>query len=215
MKKFTLILALLLPVFGFSQTIWKKEADLRKQNKIKETRKYVQSVENPESKWLRDWLFYDRSGRLIESKRYRNNGEVETHHKFEYLNQTTRILIILNADGQESNRIEQEFDLTDTPKPLKSTNSSGILGFEYDEHGNLTKVWRIKENPKVLQQEAFYDENNLPYKKINRVRKRDASHFYQTSFYERDEDGNILKITTESNGNVIGISIYEHKKYGN
>ena len=78
MKYKILLLTLLTSSFCFSQSIWKKQADLRKRNDIKETKIFQQSPLNSEQKRLWDWELYDINGRLVESKRFLPNGKLNT-----------------------------------------------------------------------------------------------------------------------------------------
>ena len=156
---------------------------------------------------------FDKEGRLIESKRYLANGKLNTHYRFEYPTNKTRILISVNNRGKEIERIDQNFDLSDEKEPLEEFNKRKTLRYEYDEKGNTTKVWRISENPPLLQTEVFYDSNSLRTKENLLVTKQDGSTYIMTRVYERDESGNILKITSEAEGKVDSIEIHEHKKY--
>jgi uncharacterized protein YxeA len=214
MKNIILPLILLISNVCLSQSIWKKQADLRKENGIKETTIYQQNPKNSEQKRIWDWELYDRNGRLIESKRFQPNGKVKNHYKFEYPTDKKRVLVILNKRGKEKERIKQRFDLSNDKKTLISESENGIFGYEYDDNGNTTKVWRIKENPKQLQTEIFYDENNLRIKENLRINKRDGSSYISKRIYERDEEGNILKILTYGEDNSIeSIEIHEHRKH--
>ena len=73
MKKILLLLTLIISYSSFSQSIWKKAADLRKLNLIKETTIYLLNPENINEKRIWDWESYDKVGRLIESKRFLKN----------------------------------------------------------------------------------------------------------------------------------------------
>jgi len=214
MRRITILLTLLISISSFSQTLWKKQADLRKKNNIKETKIYQQNPENSKQTRLWDWNFFDKEGRIVESKRYLPNGKFKTHYKFEYPNNKSRILIYLNDDGKETKRVEQEYDLSGEKEPQIEISKSGIFRYEYDENGNKTKVWNIKKNPKTLQTEVFFDENNLRIKeKLLITDRKNKTTYIMTRIYERDEDGNILKITSEVKGEIDSIEIHEHEKY--
>lgn len=214
MKNIILLLTLLISSFSFSQSIWKKQADLRKKNGIKETKIYQQNLENSKQKQIWEWELYDKNGRLIESKRFLPNGKLKSHYKFDYPSDRKRILVTLNKRGNEEKRTEQKFDLSDDKKQLIAESDNGIFGYEYDDKGNTTKVWRIKENPKQLQTEVFYDNNNLRIKENLLIRKRDGTSYISTRIYDRDEDGNILRIVTyDENDKINSIEIHEHEKH--
>jgi hypothetical protein len=214
MKNIMLFFTLFISSLCFSQSIWKKQADLRKENQVKETKIYQQNPKNPDQKRIWNWELYDKTGRLIESKRFLPNGKVETHYKFEYPTDKTRTLIILNKIGKEEKRIDQKFDLSDDKRTLIAESENGIFGYEYDNRGNTIKVWRIKENPKQLQTEAFYNDDNLRVKEKLLIKKSDGSSYISTRTYERDEKGNILKITTYGENNMVeSIEIHEHEKH--
>ncbi len=213
MKKVILLTTLLISCSGFSQSIWKKLADVRKNNKIKETCIYQVDLENPNKKRLWDWNSYDREGRLVESKRYFPNGKIKTHYKFEHPSPKTRILISLDKREKEIERIDQEYDLSGKKEPLKEFSDNGIFRYEYDENGNTTKVWRIKEKPELLQTEVEFDENNLRVLVKSLVFSRDRSTYISNSKFERDSEGNIKKVTYEAKGKTTSIEIHEHKKY--
>ncbi|RED42997.1 hypothetical protein DFQ10_107185 [Winogradskyella eximia] len=197
---------------SFSQSIWKKGADLKKRNGIKETTIYLQNLDNESEKRIWDWSSYDKEGKLIESKRFLENGKLKTHFKFEYPTKKTRILIYLDKRGNETKRVQQEFDLSGEKEPLVEKSKSGIFRYEYDENGNKIKVWNIKKNPEVLQTEVFFDENNLRYKERLLITRKFGSE-YMTRIYTRDKSGNILKIISEMEGEINSIEIHEHKKY--
>jgi len=214
MKNIILPLILLISSVCLSQSIWKKQADLRQKNQIKETTIYLQNPQNSKQKRIWDWELYDRNGRLIESKRFLPNGKVKSHYQFEYPTDKTRVLIVLNKRGKEEKRIDQQFDLSNDKEQMVSESESGILGYEYDENGNTTKVWRIKESPKLLQLEIFYDENDLRIKEKQVINKRDGSFYISTRIYERDKEGNILKITSYGENDVIeSIELHDHEKH--
>ncbi|MGJ8551244.1 hypothetical protein [Winogradskyella wichelsiae] len=215
MKKIILLIALLISFSNFSQSIWKKGADLYKNNNVKEVKIYQLNPENENQKRLWDSESYDREGRIIEKKRFQSNGKFESHYKFEYPNDKSRILISFDKKGKEIKRIDQEYDLSDDENPLIKYSESGFFEYEYDENGNITKVWRIKTDPKQLQTENFYNENGHLIKSKSLITNRDRKSTYiSTSTYELDKDGNILKITTESKGKTTSIAVYEYKKYG-
>lgn len=214
MKKAIILLTLIITYSSFSQSIWKKGVDLRKRNGIKETTIYLQNLDKENEKSIWDWSFYDKEGRLIESKRYLENGKLKTHFKFEYPTNKTRILIYLDEHGKETKRVEQEFDLSGEKEPLVEKSKSGIFRYEYDENGNKIKVWNIKKNPEVLQTEVFFNEDNLRVKeKLLITDSKNKTTYIMTRIYERDENGNILKITSEAKGEIDSIEIHEHKKY--
>lgn len=215
MKKAILLAVVFLISFsGLSQSIWKKLADVRKDNKIKETSVYLVNLENPEEKRLWDWNSYDRAGKLVESKRYLPNGNIKTHYKFEHPSAKTRVLISLDKRGKEIERIEQVYDLSGEKEPLKEFSDNGFFRYEYDENGNTTKVWRIKEKPELLQTEVVFDENDLRILVKSLVFGQNGSTYISTSKYERDSEGNIMKVTIEAKGKTTNIEIHEHIKYG-
>lgn len=213
MKKLILLTTFLISCSGFSQSIWKKLADVRKNNKIKETSIYQVDLENPNKKRLWDWNSYDREGRLVESKRYFPNGKIKTHYKFEHPNPKNRILISLDKRGKVIERINQEYDLSGEKEPLKEFSDNGIFRYEYDENGNTTKVWRIKEKPELLQTEVEFDENNLRVLVKSLIFSRDRSTYISTGKFERDSEGNIKKVKYEAKGKTTSIEIHEHNKY--
>ncbi|WP_189362866.1 hypothetical protein [Algibacter mikhailovii] len=214
MKRTILLLTLIITYSGFSQSMWKKVADKYKQNNIEEVKIYQQNVENKNQKRLWDWEFYDREGRLIEKKRFQSNRKFESHYKFEYPNNKSRILISFDKKGNEIKQIDQEFDLSNDKNPLIKFSESGFFEYEYNKNGDITKVWRIKDDPKRLQTENFYNEKGYLIKSKSLVFTSDRkSTFISTSTYDLDENGSILKITTESNGKVKSIAVYEYKKY--
>lgn len=214
MKKIILLLTLIITCSGFSQSIWKKGADLKKRNGIKETTIYQQNPENENERRIWDWSSYDKEGRLIESKRFLKNEELKTHYKFEYPTNKTRILIYLDKRGNETKRVEQEFDLSGEKEPLVEKSKSGIFRYEYDDNGNKIRVWNIKKSPEVLQTEVFFNEDNLRVKeKLLITDRKNKTTYIMTRIYERDENGNILKITSETKGEIDSIEIHEHKKY--
>ena len=181
------------------KNLWKKEADFNKQNRIKETSIYLQNLNNKKKKRLWDWSLYDRDGRVIEKKRYLEDGRLETHYKFEYPNNKTRILIYLDKKGKELRRVEQKFDLSGEKEPLVEISESGIFRYEYDKKGNTTKVWNIKNKPETLQTEAFFNDKNLRIKENLLITDRkNKTTYIMTRIYERDKNGNILKIISET-----------------
>jgi len=180
---------LIITYSSFSQSMWKKAADKYKQNNIKEVKIYQTNVENKNQKRLWDWEFYDRDGRLIEKKRFKKNGKFESHYKFEYPNKKSRILISFDKKGNEIKRIDQEFDLSDDKNPLNQFSESGFFEYEYNENGGITKVWRIKDEPKRLQTENFYNEKGYLIKSKSLVFTSDRkTTFISTSTYDLDEN---------------------------
>ncbi|WP_412983915.1 hypothetical protein [Pontimicrobium sp. IMCC45349] len=212
MKRKILFLTLIISYSSFSQSLWKKGADLRKQNGIKETTIYLLNPKDENDKRIWDWNSYDKEGRLIESKRFLKSGELESHYKFEHPNNKTRILIYLDKRGKEIKRVDQKYDLSGEKETLNEYSKSGIFRYEYDKNGNKTKVWNIKKKPAVLQTEVFLNENNLRYKERLLITRKFGSA-YMTRIYERDKSGNILKIISELDGEIDSIEIHEHKKY--
>lgn len=213
MKKTVLVIALLFSISSFSQSIWKKLADMRKNNNIKETSIYQVNLENPKKKRIWDWNSFDRQGRLIEAKRYLANGKLKTHYKFEHPNPKTRVLISYDKGGKEIERIKQNYDLSEEKEPLREFSENGFFRYEYDKNGNTTKVWRTKEKPELLQTEVIFDENNLRIIEKSLVFRQNRTTYISIRKYERDSNGNVERITTESNGKITSIEIHEHKKY--
>jgi len=65
-----------------------------------------------------------------------------------------------------------------------------------------------------LQLEIFYDENDLRIKEKQVINKRDGSFYISTRIYERDKEGNILKITSYGENDVIeSIELHDHEKH--
>lgn len=194
--------------------MWKKKADLYKRNGIKEVKIYQINTYNKNEKRLWDWEFYDREGRLIEKKRFNSNSTLKTHYKFEYPNNKSRILISLDSNGNELKRDNQNFDLSNENNTLKKFSDDGYFEYEYNDNGDITKVWRIKENPKLLQTENIYNENGylVISKRLVFTKKRKSS-FISINSYTLDENGNILKIITESKGIIRNVVVYEYEKY--
>jgi len=102
-KNKILLLTFLISGIAFSQNKLKKEINLRKENHIKESREYQQNPKNPKQKKLLDWRLYNREGLLIENKLFLSF--YNSHYKFEYLDTTSQILISLDTNGKEIERI--------------------------------------------------------------------------------------------------------------
>lgn len=216
MKKTILFLALIISFSSFSQSMWKKEADRYKQNGIKEVKIYLLDLEHQNEKRLWDWEFYDKNGRMIEKKRFQPNGALESHFKFEYPNDTSRILISYNDKGKEIKRVDQEFDLSGDKNPQNQYSKNGAFEYEYNKAGDVTKVWRVKDNPKRLQTENVYDEKGFLIESKSLVfTNNQKSNYISTSTYCVDNTGNISKITTEANGTITSVAIYEYVKHKN
>lgn len=103
--------------------------------------------------------------------------------------------------------------MSDEKEPLEEVSESGIFGYEYDANGNTIKVWRIRKSPKQLEREIEYDHNNLRIIEKSRVFNRDGTSYISVRTFERDEDGNILKIVTVEENQITNIEIHKHEKY--
>jgi uncharacterized protein YxeA len=212
MKNTVLLTLILISTFGFSQNIFKKEIQLRKSNNIKETTFYVKYPKG--KKHLKKIESYDRSGLLVELKKFDENGNVEQRLTFEYPNDQTRILNEYDKNDSLVTSYNQKFDSSTILEPNKRKSDSKKFKYKYDKKGNLTEVWRLDLKKPLLQTESFYDEENrLIKQRLLIFEMFPKKYYYLTTEYNLDEEGNIIEIKSIKNGKKKNTETREHKKY--
>lgn len=212
MKKFLVPIFLLTTLISSGQSVYKKDADLKKKNNIKQTDIYLIDKSKSVNAILFQSNHYDKKGRTIVTKSYALNGELDSRSKFEYPNDTIRIKISLDSTETELKRIEQKFDLSDR-KRKKKKNKNQNFEYEFDSRGNTSKIYRIVGNEKSLLTEKEYNENNYLLKEGAFSFRSDGTKRWKVRIYERDKYDNILRITTMDGNEIENVVIYVHKKY--
>jgi hypothetical protein len=213
MKIITFIPIILFAISSFGQSVYKKDADLNKLNNIKESEIYFVDIENLNKKNLIQVNYYDRDGRNIETKGYFPRKKFKMHYKYEYPNDTTQIRISLDQEGSTMEEISWKFDLSEKVVPTLSKPNSKNRKYEYDQNGNVTKIWKLNNDSQKLVTETEYDQNNLVIKQGYFSFKSNGTKEWQVRIYDRDAGGKIIKITTMKGDDVIDIVIYKYKKY--
>ncbi len=212
MKNTVLLILILISTFGFSQNIFKKEIQLRKSNNIKETTFYIKYPKG--KKHLKKIESYNRSGLLVELKKFDENGNVEQRLTFEYPNDQTRILNEYDKNDSLVTSYNQKFDSSTILEPNKRKSDSKKFKYKYDKKGNLTEVWRLDLKKPLLQTESFYDEENrLIKQRLLIFEMFPKKYYYLTTEYNLDEEGNIIEIKSIKNGKKKNTETREHKKY--
>ena len=212
MKNTFFLLLFLISSIGFSQNIFKKEIQLRKSNKIKETSFYVKYPKG--EKYLKKIEFYDRNGLLVELKKFDEKGNAEKRLTFEYPNDQTRILTEYDRNDSLVTSYNQKFDSSNILEPNKRKSDSKKFKYKYNKEGDLKEVWRLDLKKPLLQTENFYNEQNrLIKQRLLIFEMFPQKYYYLTIEYELDENGNILEINYIENGKKNITETLEHKKY--
>ena len=116
MKKILVPVFLMTTLSSIGQSVYRKDADLKKQNGIEQTEIYLLDKSKSMNAILFQSNSYDKNGRTIETKSYALNGKLDSHSKFEYRNDTIRIKVSVDSTETELKRIEQKFDLSEKKK---------------------------------------------------------------------------------------------------
>jgi len=212
MKNTIFLILFLISSIGFSQNIFKKEIQLRKSNKIKETSFYIKYPKG--KKYLKKIEHYDRNGLLVELKKFGENGNIVERLTFEYPNDQTRILNEYDKNDSLVTSYNQKFDSSNILEPNKRKSDSKKFKYKYDKKGNLKEVWRLDLKKPLLQTEKFYNEQNrLVKQRLLIFVMIPKKYYYLTTEYKLDEDGNILEIKSIKNGKKKNTETREHKKY--
>ena len=212
MKNTIFLILFLISSIGFSQNIFKKEIQLRKSNKIKETSFYIKYPKG--KKYLKKIEHYDRNGLLVELKKFDENGNISERLTFEYPNDQTRILTEYDKNDSLITSYNQKFDSSNILEPNKRKSDSKKFKYKYDKEGNLAEVWRLDLKKPIIQTESFYDEQNrLIKQRLLIFEMFPKKYYYLTTEYKLDEYGNILEIKSIKNGKNKNTETREHKKY--
>jgi len=195
-----------------SQNNWKIQADLKKNNSVKESKVFLVEPDKPNEKKLIGTYFYNKQGVEIEQIGYSLNGEIESHYIFKFPNDSTRVFISIDENGEEISKGSQAFKLSDKKPEAKTTSDDGQLRFEYDSNDRMVKVWKIQEEKDLLLTEIFYNKKNLRVKEImhNGMRGRLQK---SVRIIKRKDNGLLETIITKEKGKKDIIMKYEYVKY--
>ena len=194
-----------------SQNNWKIQADLKKDNNVKESKVYL--ITNDNDKKLIGWYLYDKQGRELEQKSISTNGEINSHYKFEYPNDSIRFFSSIDKNGNEISKKSQKFSLTAESLESKTSDKISPIIKEYNSQGNMTKVWKRLDDGKILLSKFSYDKNNLRTREILYLEKEGKSVLNTKRIIYRDQNGLLEKIVAKQKGKVDFVTVYEYEKY--
>ena len=207
-----LIVFILISNIGYSQNTFKKEIQLRKVNKIKETSFFIKYRKG--KKTLTKTEFYDRNGLLIELRKFDKNGNINEKLTFEYPTEQTRFLKEYNGENNLTDSYTQNFDTREVFEPNKRKSDSKKFKYKYDDIGNLKEVWRLDLKKKMLQTESFYNEQKILIKqRILIFEIYPKKYYYLTTEFKIDEKGNVLEIKSIKDGKTENTETREYKKW--
>jgi|GEM_PF-3831361 len=214
MRFLILLSILLLQAQGFSQSRQKREADLRKANKLEETHVFLQDVEDSNKRNLYYVENYDRLGRVIAKRTYNRLGRYQSYLHFEYPTDSTRVFISLSDDGRVLNKLQKPYDLLDRPSPTPQFNKNKNLKFEYNTQGQLTKVWQLSKYADRLRVENVYSPEGWLLEETHRIPRKDDDPYYLTYSYSRDSNGLIEQVVTKrDDGTIESKALYTHTSF--
>ena len=216
MRSITLLLLLwLVGTTTYGQSREKREADLRKANKIEETHVFLQDPEDSNKQRLYFVENYDSQGRIIARRTYNVLGRYQSYLQYDYPTDSTRVMLSLSNDGRVLNKVQKPYNLQDKPSLRPKFNSKKNLRFEYTPDGQVTEVWYVNPNWKDRLQAAYeYGPEGWLIKSTQIVPRKDAPHIYRIRTFERDKSGNILrKVTSTDDGTIESVETYTHTSF--
>lgn len=207
------LLLLLICGSALSQSREKREADIRMANQLEETHVFRQ---NPTDSTLRVLHYvenYDSRGRAIAKRTYDTRGHHLSYWQFEYPTDSTRVVLILMDDGRVIGKQQKPYNMLDRPQAMPEFNKNKTLQYEYNEDGQLSKVWSISPNWKdILHASYTYSPEGWLLESRQRKPRKDAPFYYLVHTYDRNYDGTIYRLTTTADDIVESIEYYVHTR---
>lgn len=104
------------------------------------------------------------------------------------------------------------------PKEIKSNQGICTYDYEFDTHGNVTKIVSVDEKGKTTVENSVFNEHHLVTSKTIYEEQEDGNIIEKKETYEYDIDNNLTERTISSNTQhnpVQSVYKYEYDKNGN
>lgn len=170
---------------------------------------------NSEIKWISKYE-YDQKGNKIKAYFYNPDGSLYNRYTYKYDRKGTLIQETQYTDAFLENKYTYRYEEVEESDKIKDIKSHDKYRYEFDDKGNLTKMFYYYPDGTILSKDIFkYDERG---NEIEVILYRDNKILTYKTTLRYDEKGNkIEEIMYYHDGSVTysANKDYEYDSYGN